>query len=164
MVPFPSYWSSIEVLLLEVHRYWVPFLFTGVAVKKSDISDISSSLDFSKTFSLGCLTEAESHSQSSHLELLSRSCLKIRGGNDDRNGIYSSPTEVISDAISFVNPLHDALAKKCARESHEMAKTVLKIAHLMAMMYISMKPTPSMEKVSSYGLLPRFVYMASGRG
>ena len=32
------------------------------------------------------------------------------------------------------------------------------------MIYISMQPTPSLEKVSSYGLLPRFIYIsASGR-
>jgi len=36
------------------------------------------------------------------LLVLFRSCLKFRGGNDNRNGIYSSPTEVISDAILFV--------------------------------------------------------------
>ena len=56
---------------------------------------------------------------------MSRSFLKFRGGNDDRNGIYSSLTEVISDAVSFVNPLHDALAKN-ALEAHEMTQTVLK--------------------------------------
>ena len=51
----------------------------------------------------------------------SRSCLKFRGSNCDRNGIYSSPTEIISDAI---------------------------------LLAISMEPTPLLEKVSSYGLLP----------
>ena len=66
--------------------------------------------------------------------------------------------EVISDAISFVNPLDGTLAKKCARESHEMAQTMLKIAHLMAMIY-----NPSLEKVSSYGLLPRLIYIAPGK-
>ena len=76
----------------------------------------------------------ESPSRSSHLELLSkkfssRSCLKFRGGNDDRNGIYSSHTEVISDVILLVYPLRDALAKTAA-VSHEMAQHVLKIAHL----------------------------------
>ena len=36
----------------------------------------------------------------------------FRGGNDDRNpGIYSSPTKVISNAISFVNPFHGAVVK-----------------------------------------------------
>ena len=45
-----------------------------------------------------------------------------------------------------------------------MAQTVLKIAHLMAMIYFSMQPTPSLEKVSSYGyLLPRFIYISPGR-
>ena len=46
-------------------------------------------------------------------------------------GIYSSHTEVISDAVLFVYPLHRVrqLAKKCARVSHEMAQFVLKIAH-----------------------------------
>ena len=88
----------------------------------------------------------------SHLELLSkrfssRSCFKFRGGNDDRNGIYSTPTEVISDAILTVYPLGGALARKCARVSHEMAQFVLKIALLA----ISMHPTP----FPSYGLLPR---------
>ena len=39
----------------------------------------------------------------------------------------------------------------------------LKIAHLMAMIYISMLPTLSLEKVSSYGLLPRFIYISPGR-
>ena len=78
---------------------------------------------------------------------MSRSCLKFRGGNEDRKGIYSSLTEVISDAISFVNPLHGALAKKCAFEAHEMAQTVLKIALLMAMIYFSMQPTPSLENI-----------------
>ena len=44
-----------------------------------------------------------------------------------------------------------------------MAQSVLKIAHLMAMIYFSMQPTSSMEKVSSYGLLPRFIYISPGR-
>ena len=36
-------------------------------------------------------------------------------GNDDRNWIYSSPTEKMSDAILLVYPLHGALAKNaCA--------------------------------------------------
>jgi len=43
----------------------------------------------------------------------SRSCLKFRGGNDDRNGIFSSHTEVISDVILLVHLLRGALAKKC---------------------------------------------------
>ena len=55
------------------------------------------------------------------LRLSSRSCLKFRGSNGDRNGIYSSPTEIISDAL---------------------------------LLAISMEPTPLLEKVSSYGLLP----------
>ena len=90
---------------------------------------------------------------------MSRSCLKFRGGNDDRNGIYLYVTEVISNAISLVNPFHGAFAKKCSRESHEMAQNVLKIVHLMAMICISMRSAPSLEKVSSYGLLSRFIYI-----
>ena len=34
----------------------------------------------------------------------------------------------------------------------------LKIAQLMAMIYISMQPTPSLEKV----LLPRYIYISPG--
>ena len=44
-----------------------------------------------------------------------------------------------------------------------MAQTVLKIALLVAMIYFSMQPTPSLEKVPSYGLLPRFIYISPGR-
>ena len=44
-----------------------------------------------------------------------------------------------------------------------MAQTVLKIAHLMAMINFSMQPTSSMKKVPSYGLLPRFIYISPGR-
>ena len=56
----------------------------------------------------------------SHLELLSkrfssRPCYKFREGNDDRNGIYSTPIQVISDAILTVYPLRGALAKKKMR-------------------------------------------------
>ena len=52
----------------------------------------------------------------SQLELLSKRfsstpCLKFRGGNDNRNLIYSSPTKVISDAILFIYPLRCVLAK-----------------------------------------------------
>jgi len=84
---------------------FVCFVRTGYPLH--DISDISSSLDLSKTFSLRWLTKTESNSQSSHLELLSpkfssRPCPKFRGGNDERNGTYSSSTEVISDAILFI--------------------------------------------------------------
>ena len=89
------------------------FLFVyWCGCERIDVSYISSSLDLSKTLSLWCLTQAESRSQYSHLESLSRSCLKFRGGNDDRNGIYSSATEVIFSALSFVNPFHGAVAKK----------------------------------------------------
>ena len=52
---------------------------------------------------------------------MSRSCLKFRGGNDDRNGIYSSPKEIISNAILFVNLFNGAVAKS-ARESYEIDK------------------------------------------
>ena len=61
--------------------------------------------------------------------------LKFRGGNYDRNGIYSSHTKAISDASILV-------------VSHEMAQFVLKIVHLA----ISMEPIPLLEKASSYGL------------
>ena len=44
-----------------------------------------------------------------------------------------------------------------------MAQTVIKIAHFMAMIYFSVQPTSSLEKVSSYGLLPRFIYIYPGR-
>ena len=33
----------------------------------------------------------------------------------------------------------------------------------MAKIYFSMQPTQSLEKVSSYGLLPRFIYISPGR-
>ena len=42
----------------------------------------------------------------------SRPCYKFREGNDDRNGIYSTPIQVISDAILTVYPLRGTLAKK----------------------------------------------------
>ena len=95
----------------------------------------------------------------------------LGGTNDRRKPTRNSPplplplrgpcTEVIPNAISFVNPFHGRWSKKCARESHEMAQNGLKIVHLMAMIYISMRSTPSLEKVSSYGLLPRFIYHGS---
>ena len=44
-----------------------------------------------------------------------------------------------------------------------MAQTVLKIAHFMAMIHFSVQPTSSLEKVSSYGLLPRSIYIYPGR-
>ena len=47
--------------------------------------------------------------------------------------------------------LYAAPTRKCARASHEMAQFMLKIAHLA----ILMEPTRLLEKVSSYGLLPR---------
>ena len=62
------------------------------------------------------------------------------------------PPEVISDAILFAYPLGGALAEKCTRVSHEV---VLKIARLA----ISMEPTPLLEKVSSYSLLPRLWHL-----
>ena len=90
---------------------------------------------------------------------LKRSWLKFRGGNDDRNGINSSPTEVIFDAILFVYPLRDAPAKNARAFSHEMAKFVLKMAHLG----ISMEPTQLLENFIqfSYGLLPRLWLLVS---
>ena len=69
-----------------------------------------------KTLSLRWLTWSELHSQSLFSELLSkrlssRSCLKFRRGNDDRNWIYLFATEVTSDANLFVSPFRDTLAK-----------------------------------------------------
>jgi len=69
-----------------------------------------------KTLSLRWLTWSELHSESLFSELLSkrlssRSCLKFRRRSDDRNWIYSSATEVISDANLFVSPLRGTLAK-----------------------------------------------------
>ena len=90
----------------------------------------------------------------SHLELLSKSfssrpCYKFREGNDDRNGIYSTPIQVISDAVLTVYPLRGALAKKkCA--SHEMTQFVLKIALLA----FWMQPTPFLEKAQLRSLTP----------
>ena len=60
--------------------------------------------------------------------------------------IYSSPVEVFV-SLSFAL----IYSKKCARVSREMAQFVLKIPHLS----ISIEPTPLLEKVCSYGLLPR---------
>ena len=95
------------------------------------------------------------HPQSSYSGLLSkrwssRSCLKFRGGNDNRNWIHLPPTEVISNAILFVYPLYGALAKK-ARACHlRWRQFALKIAHLA----IFMDPNPLLEKVCTCGLLP----------
>ena len=77
----------------------------------------------------------------------------IFGGNDDRNGYLFISYEGIVRRRHFVclSFLRSTLAKKCAFVSSEMAQFVLKIAHLA----ISMEPTPLLEKVSSYGLLPR---------
>ena len=43
------------------------------------------------------------------------SYLKFKGGNVDRSGIYSSFTEIFSNAILFVYPLRGAVAKMRAR-------------------------------------------------
>ena len=73
----------------------------------------------------------------------SRSGFKFRGSNDDRNAIYSCPTEVISDAILFGYPYFARPPpKKWARVSHEIAQFVLKIAHFA----ISMEPTLLLDK------------------
>ena len=69
-----------------------------------------------ETLSLRWLTWSELHSQSLFSELLSkrlssRSCLKFRRGNDDRNWIYLFATEVTFDANLFVSPFRDTLAK-----------------------------------------------------
>ena len=60
-----------------------------------------------------------------------------------KNWIYSSLTEVISDAILSGYLLRGVLEKKFARLSYEMAQFVLKIAHLA----ISIEPTLLLEKV-----------------
>ena len=101
----------------------------------------------SLTLSLQCLIQIESHSQSSRLVLLSktfssRSCFKFRGSNDDRNGIYSSPTKIIADAILFGYPLRSALAKKYTHVTRD-GTICAKIAHLA----ILMEPTPLLEMV-----------------
>ena len=77
-----------------------------------------------------------------------------------RNGIYSSPTEVISNAISFVNPFHGAVAKnaRAARVTRD-GTICAKNSTFKAMIYISMKSTPYLQKVSSYGLLSRLRYI-----
>ena len=83
-------------IILIIHRSRTPgslqplgsFLFTGVAVKE--------------------LTSPTSL----------RYWICFRGGNDDRNpGNYSSPTKLISNAISFVNPFYGAVVKN-ARAGH----------------------------------------------
>jgi len=47
------------------------------------------------------------------------------------------------------------LRKKRARLSHKIAQFLLKITHLA----ISMEPTPLLERISSYGLLPRLWFL-----
>ena len=68
--------------------------------------DVSSSLDLSKdshvVINISRITFTVLISSIIVKKVLFRSCLKFRGGNDNRNGIYSSPTELISDAILFV--------------------------------------------------------------
>ena len=83
-----------------------------------------------------------SSSQSSHLKFLSkrfssRSCLKFRGGNGDRNHMdfIHLPRRL------FLTPF--CLFIICAARSQ-------KIVHLT----ISMEPALLLEKLSSYGLLP----------
>ena len=103
----------ILLFLLNLQPSFSPqgfFFFVRTGYSSHVISDISSSLDLSKTlFTTGHIY--------SHLELLSkrfssRPCYKFREGNDDRNGIYSTPIQVISDAILTVYPLRGTLAKK----------------------------------------------------
>ena len=77
------------------------FLFTGVAVKELT----------SPTSLRHWICQKHSHYGVYHKQS------SLRGGNDDRNGIYSSPTEVISNAISFVSPFHGGVAKN-SRASH----------------------------------------------
>ena len=142
----------ILLFRLNLQPFFSPqafFCFVRTGYSSHVISDISSSLDLSKTlFTTGHIY--------SHLELLSkrfssRPCYKFREGNNDRNGIYSTPIQVISDAILTVYPLRGALAKKkCARVSHEMTQFVLKIALLA----IWMQPTPFLEKAQLRSLTP----------
>ena len=71
--------------------------------------------------------------------------------NSEEGKIYSSPPEVISDAMLFVYPLRDASPKMYARVTRYDAK--------IPRLAISMEPTPLPEKVSSYGLLPRLCWL-----
>jgi len=80
-----------------------------------DISDISSSLD-----------QCQKHSHYGTFTVFAFRVIvkealldEFRGGNDDRNGVHSSHTELM-----FVYPLRGALAKKCARMTNEMAQYV----------------------------------------
>ena len=68
-------------------------------------------------------------------------------GNDDRNWIYSSPTEKISDAILLVYPLHGALAKNAWASYTRWHNFVI------ALLNILIEPIQLPDKVSSYGLL-----------
>ena len=77
---------------------------------------------------------------------------QVRRGNDDRNGMYLSPTEAMSDDTFCVFILCAVPSQKNARASHEMAQFVLKIAHFA----ISMEPTPLLEKVPSYSSYPDY--------
>ena len=77
---------------------------------------------------------------------------QVRRGNDDRNGIYLSPTEAMSDDTFCLFILCAVPSQKNARASHEMAQFVLKIAHFA----ISMEPTPLLEKVPSYSSYPDY--------
>ena len=87
------------------------FCFVRTGYSSHDFSDI-----FFVTFclcqkhSLRWLTSAKSHSQSLYSGFAS---------NSDRNGIYSSLTLVISDAILFVYHLHGAFAKMRARVTRD---------------------------------------------
>ena len=68
--------------------------------------DVASSLDLSKdshiVINISRITFTVLVSSVIVKKVLFRSCHKFREGNDNRNGIYSSPTTVISDAILFV--------------------------------------------------------------
>ena len=75
--------------------------------------------EFTKKILTTVITRLESHSQSTHSNLLSkrfssRSCLKFRRGNNARNGIYSFPTEVIADPILVCLFFERRPPKKCA--------------------------------------------------
>ena len=158
------------LLLLTVYppfsrKFFLLFVFVfGLVRTRYSSHDISSQLDLSKTLSLATLTTVNNMIMPITItftvlifrviakRLSSRSCLKFRGGNDDRNQI----TEVIFLRHFVCLFFARRPRKKCLRVSHEMVQFVLKIAHLA----ISMEPTPLLEKVSSHGLLPRLWLLA----
>ena len=95
---------------------------------------------------------------------MSRSCLKFRGGNNDRNGIYSSAAKVISNAISFVNPFHGAVAKN-ARASHTTwHKKCAKNSTFNGYdIYFGEVSPITGKRIQLRSITPIYIYMASGR-